>query len=619
MGQSNNLSKIAKVIQAFAQDLVAITIAADGSITILNTLEGRDIATDGSALDLLTTAISSAANSTAISIDSSENVTALADLIVTSNLYLGTNLLAANFLESNILYADSTGFIIKSKDGAVDFVSINNSTGDITLNNSIIMAASETIDGRDISADGALLDTAVQEGDTSTASMQFVIDEDTMASDLATKVPTQQSVKKYVDDTVASNVSYQSGYNASTNTPNLDTAPAGILRGYMYAVEVAGTAFFTVNLEVGDVLIAEQDDPTLESHWTVLNKNLDAASIKISYESNADTNEYSDSEKSFLAALDVAIDSAANAIAITIDSNENVGIGVTPEAWDAGQSALQIGLTGTLFATKAGSGIIFSDNAYFDGAWKYITTNEAANHTQNNGTHTFQVASSGTEDTVISWTTSLTLDNSGNATFGGNISLVDNKILYLGTTNDARWLHSGSNAIFENTTGILYIREYVNGGTINLASYNSSGVSKNGILIGGATPYVQLFFNGILAAVTELGGMFANHFSEKQLATTQASAYDLNFTNGSVFEITMTGDVALTFSNIPITTRTITATLILKHSGAGRTPTFPASVKWDGGTVPTWGTTAGNEDVVTMFTYDSGTTWRANLVGQNYA
>lgn len=40
---------------------------------------------------------------------------------------------------------------------------------------------------------------AVMEGDTSTASMSFVVDEDNMASNSATKVPTQQSVKAYVD------------------------------------------------------------------------------------------------------------------------------------------------------------------------------------------------------------------------------------------------------------------------------------------------------------------------------------------------------------------------------------------------------------------------------------
>ena len=40
-------------------------------------------------------------------------------------------------------------------------------------------------------------------GYTTTAAMSFVIDEDNLASDLATKVPTQQSVKAYVDAQIA--------------------------------------------------------------------------------------------------------------------------------------------------------------------------------------------------------------------------------------------------------------------------------------------------------------------------------------------------------------------------------------------------------------------------------
>ena len=41
---------------------------------------------------------------------------------------------------------------------------------------------------------------AVMESDTTTASMSFVIDEDDMASDSSTRIPTQQSVKAYVDN-----------------------------------------------------------------------------------------------------------------------------------------------------------------------------------------------------------------------------------------------------------------------------------------------------------------------------------------------------------------------------------------------------------------------------------
>lgn len=53
---------------------------------------------------------------------------------------------------------------------------------------------SSTVDSSSVNAAGA-----VMESDTSTASMSFVVDEDNMASNSATKVPTQQSSKAYVD------------------------------------------------------------------------------------------------------------------------------------------------------------------------------------------------------------------------------------------------------------------------------------------------------------------------------------------------------------------------------------------------------------------------------------
>ena len=57
-----------------------------------------------------------------------------------------------------------------------------------------IEALADVTDATNVAAAGA-----VMEGDTTTASMSFVIDEDDMASNLDTKVPTQQSVKAYVD------------------------------------------------------------------------------------------------------------------------------------------------------------------------------------------------------------------------------------------------------------------------------------------------------------------------------------------------------------------------------------------------------------------------------------
>jgi len=82
----------------------------------------------------------------------------------------------------------------------------------------------------------------------------------------------------YVDSAVAGGVNYQGGYNAATNTPDLDTTPSGVLEGHMYTVTAAGT-FFTTAVDVGDVIIAEIDSAAVEADWTIVEKNLDGAAL----------------------------------------------------------------------------------------------------------------------------------------------------------------------------------------------------------------------------------------------------------------------------------------------------------------------------------------------------
>ena len=163
-----------------------------------------------------------------------------------------------------------------------------------------IEASADVTDSANVDAAGAVMNS-----DATTAAMSFVIDEDNMASDLATKVPTQQSVKAYVDGQATTSMNYKGGYNASTNTPDLDTSPSGVLIGDTYTVTASGT-FFTVAVADGDVLIAEIADAAVEADWTVINTSGDAASIKTLYESNSDTNEFSDAEQTKLAGVEAS-------------------------------------------------------------------------------------------------------------------------------------------------------------------------------------------------------------------------------------------------------------------------------------------------------------------------
>ena len=88
---------------------------------------------------------------------------------------------------------------------------------------------------------------------------------------------TDAASKAYVDSVIAGGLIYQGGYNANTNTPNLETPnPNSILKGWTYTVTVEGL-FFTEQVRVGDLLIAEQDAPTTLQDWTTVQNNIDLA------------------------------------------------------------------------------------------------------------------------------------------------------------------------------------------------------------------------------------------------------------------------------------------------------------------------------------------------------
>lgn len=107
--------------------------------------------------------------------------------------------------------------------------------------------------------------------DNATINASFVSQSITNVSD---KVPSLAAVFNYVGSMVTGSLVFQGDYNASTNSPALDATPiAGIKKGYTYVISTAG-AFFTENVQVGDMVIAKQDAPTTLAHWSVINKNI---------------------------------------------------------------------------------------------------------------------------------------------------------------------------------------------------------------------------------------------------------------------------------------------------------------------------------------------------------
>ena len=95
---------------------------------------------------------------------------------------------------------------------------------------------------------------------------------------------TDAASKAYVDSSVTGALVYQGGYNASTNTPNLDTTSnIAVNKGWTYTVTADGS-FFTEQVRVGDVIIANQDIPANDatnqlSYWTTVQNNIDLADL----------------------------------------------------------------------------------------------------------------------------------------------------------------------------------------------------------------------------------------------------------------------------------------------------------------------------------------------------
>lgn len=101
---------------------------------------------------------------------------------------------------------------------------------------------------------------------------------------------------------------------------------------------------------------------------------------------------------------------------------------------------------------------------------------------------------------------------------------------------------------------------------------------------------------------------------------TQLNRNDFGTTSGTktmdlatnrYFTITPNGTVTFAFSNVPSGTLATGVIVRLSNSG-GHTITWPASVKWPGGTAPSLAT-AGTH-LVMLVTDDAGTIWRANAL-----
>ncbi len=213
---------------------------------------------------------------------------------------------------------------------------------------------------------------------------------------------------------------------------------------------------------------------------------------------------------------------------MTITSAGNVGIGVTPESdWSSVTAAFQIGSQGSMWEfSGVDKGLYLSDNSkYTSLGYEYINSSEASLHIQQNGIHYFRVAPSGTANSTsitsgkgytitatggnfntfgaannnvgtsftatstgtssggtatqhISWTTAMTINNSGNLLVGTtSVNPTEGMTVAVGSSTKAQINHASGTASGAQFMEFRYAQSEIGKITQNgtsSVSYNTS-------------------------------------------------------------------------------------------------------------------------------------------------
>jgi len=107
--------------------------------------------------------------------------------------------------------------------------------------------------------------------------------------------------------------------------------------------------------------------------------------------------------------------------AMRLDSSGNLGVGVTPSAWDGIIRAVELTSGGNALFASTTAIEIGANNIYTSSGFVYKLTGAASRYQQTAGQHRWYNAPSGTAGNAISFTQAMTLDASGNLGIGTTV------------------------------------------------------------------------------------------------------------------------------------------------------------------------------------------------------
>lgn len=113
---------------------------------------------------------------------------------------------------------------------------------------------------------------------------------------------------------------------------------------------------------------------------------------------------------------------------------------------------------------------------------------------------------------------------------------------------------------------------------------------------------------------------FIRYAETTSTVSISSGSLTLNLNNGNIFLVSLNANVtSITISNVNSGDNIAQSfSIVFTADGTQRTVSWPASVKWPGGTGPTLTSTNAKKDVYHFTTVDKGVTWLAFVAGKNF-
>jgi hypothetical protein len=222
-----------------------------------------------------------------------------------------------------------------------------------------------------------------------------------------------------------------------------------------------------------------------------------------------------------------------------LNASGNLGLGVTPSAWESGFNAIEVDNVGNAIFGRGGSDMRILSNAYYDGAYKYAVNGAASTYQQTDGKHIWFQAGSGTAGNAISFTQAMTLNASGN--------------LSIGNTNDTYKLDvsgTGRFAASYTASGSVAIETWQRaGGAVSAdMTYNDANTSMNFGTSTSHTLNIKTNNTTALSIASTQAATFSSSVKSTQFQLTNSSGqyyYFDNATGNNFIGLTATNTLGL--------------------------------------------------------------------------